>query len=79
MAMKNIVIRLAMKGKRRRGKDNIKCDEATSQVATNGKRRSTPTRRMTQVHIIKMHILEGGPAKITRSRNATRSRKRSLH
>jgi hypothetical protein len=54
------------------------CDELTSQVATNGKRRSTPTKHDTQVSLIKMHISEGGPAKIVRSGNTTRSRKRSL-
>jgi hypothetical protein len=37
-----------------------------------------PTKHTTQVSLIKMHISEGGPAKIKRSGNTTRSRKRSL-
>jgi hypothetical protein len=59
--------------------DDTSCDESTSQVATNGKRRSTPTKMHTQVNLVKMNISEGRPAKIARSGNTTRSRKRSLH
>jgi hypothetical protein len=49
-----------------------------SQIVTNGKRRSTTTKHTTHAILVKMNIYGGGHAKITRSGNTTRSRKRSL-